>query len=99
MTHSHCVRKLFPAKVVGSNPIRSTPLGVPFNLHGHVIDHFKKDVTLVKWGQRYRKTMKARFNGKCVECGEAIKTGKEILKNSKDQWVHKSCSDVEEELP
>jgi len=50
-------------------------------------------------GQRYEKTMKARFNGKCVECGEAIKTGKEILKNSKDQWVHKSCSDVEEELP
>jgi len=24
--------------------------------------------------------MKARFNGKCVECGEAIKVGKEILK-------------------
>ena len=43
--------------------------------------------------------MKARFNGKCTECGEAIKIGKEIVKNSKEQWVHKSCSDVEEELP
>jgi len=28
--------------------------------------------------------MKARFNGKCVECGEAIKVGKEIVKNSKE---------------
>ena len=45
------------------------------------------------------KTMKARFNGKCVECGESIKVGKEILKNSNDKWVHKSCSDLEEELP
>lgn len=43
--------------------------------------------------------MKARFNGKCVECGEAIKAGKEILKNSKEQWVHKACSDLEDELP
>ena len=43
--------------------------------------------------------MRARFNGKCVECGDAIKTGREIAKNSKDQWVHKACSDIEEELP
>lgn len=43
--------------------------------------------------------MKARFNGKCVECGDVIKTGREIVKNSKDQWVHKVCSDIEEELP
>ena len=43
--------------------------------------------------------MKARFNGKCVECGEVIKTGKEIVKNSKEKWVHKACSDVEEKLP
>jgi len=28
--------------------------------------------------------MKARFNGKCVECGGEIKTGKQILKNSKN---------------
>jgi hypothetical protein len=34
--------------------------------------------------------MKARFNGKCVECGDVIKTGK---------WVHKACCDIEEELP
>jgi len=50
-------------------------------------------------GQIYQIIMKARFNGKCVECGDAIKTGKEILKNSKDQWVHKACCDLEEELP
>jgi hypothetical protein len=43
--------------------------------------------------------MKARFNGKCVECGEAIKTGKEIVKISNEKWVHKACSDLEEELP
>jgi len=43
--------------------------------------------------------MKARFNGKCVECGEAIKVGKVILKNSNEKWVHKACSDLEEELP
>ena len=43
--------------------------------------------------------MKARFNGKCAECGEAIKVGKEIVKNSNEKWVHKACSDLEEELP
>ena len=43
--------------------------------------------------------MKARFKGKCVECGENIKIGKEILKNSKGKWVHKACSDIEDELP
>ena len=43
--------------------------------------------------------MKARFKGKCIECGGEIKTGKQILKNSKDQWVHAACSDLEEELP
>ena len=53
---------------------------------------------LVKIGQDCRKSMKARFNGKCVECGEAIKVGKEILKNSNEKWVHKACSDLEEEL-
>jgi len=54
---------------------------------------------LVKIGQEFRKSMKARFNGKCVECGEVIKVGKEILKNSKEKWVHKACCDIEEELP
>ena len=44
-------------------------------------------------------TLKARFNGKCVECNDPIKKGKEIVKNSKGVWVHKHCSDVEEELP
>ena len=42
--------------------------------------------------------MKARFNGKCVECGEEIKVGKEISKNSKETRVHKACYDLEEEL-
>ena len=43
--------------------------------------------------------LKARFNGKCVECNGPIKVGKEIVKNSKGDWVHKFCSDIEEELP
>jgi len=25
--------------------------------------------------------------------------GKEIIKNSKEKWVHKACSDLEEEIP
>ncbi len=54
---------------------------------------------LVKISQKLEKIMKARFNGKCIECGESIKVGKEILKNSREQWVHKACSDIEEELP
>jgi len=54
---------------------------------------------LVKIGQDQGKSMKARFNGKCVECGEVIKVGKEIIKNSKEKWVHKACSDLEDELP
>ena len=54
---------------------------------------------LVKMGLRLSISMKARFNGKCVECGEAIKVGKEIVKNSQEKWVHKACSDIEEELP
>jgi len=53
----------------------------------------------VKIRREQQTIMKARFNGKCVECGDMIKTGKEILKNSKDQWVHKACCDLEEELP
>jgi hypothetical protein len=43
--------------------------------------------------------MKARFSGKCVECDQEIKTGKEISKNSQGKWVHKACSDIAEELP
>jgi len=54
---------------------------------------------LVKIGLRLSISMKARFNGICVECGEKIKVGKEIVKNSKEKWVHKACSDIEEELP
>ncbi len=53
----------------------------------------------VKIGLNQRKFVKARFNGKCVECGGEIKVGKEIIKNSKEKWVHKACSDLEDELP
>lgn len=42
--------------------------------------------------------MKARFPGKCVACGETIKAGREILKNSDGKWVHSSCSDIQELL-
>ena len=56
----------------------------------------KRGIKIAKDNTRF---MKARFNGKCIECGEAIKVGKEIVKNSKDKWVHKACSDLEEELP
>ena len=40
--------------------------------------------------------MKARFSTKCMECNDQIKAGKEIEKNSKGNWVHKSCSDSNE---
>jgi len=43
--------------------------------------------------------LKAKFNGKCIECDGIIKVGKEIVKNSKGNWVHKHCSDIEEGLP
>ena len=43
--------------------------------------YFKK---LVKMGQNNVKNIKVRFDGKCMECGDGIKTGKDILKNSKD---------------
>lgn len=43
--------------------------------------------------------MKARFSSTCPECSDAIKVGKEIVKNSEDKWVHKACSDIEDELP
>ena len=46
-----------------------------------------------------KQIMKARFNGKCIECGEEIKAGKEIVKNSNEKWVHKACSYLEEKLP
>ena len=52
-----------------------------------------------KLGNLCSKILKARFNGRCTECGEAIKSGKEILKNSKGNWGHKACCDLEEELP
>lgn len=43
--------------------------------------------------------MKARFASKCPACNDTIRVGKEIVRNSEDKWVHKACSDVEEELP
>ena len=43
--------------------------------------------------------MRARFGGKCPECGGEIKAGKEIVRTSRDPWVHKACSDTADELP
>ena len=42
--------------------------------------------------------LKARFAGKCDECGAEIRRGKEISKNSGGKWVHAACSDQQEEL-
>ncbi len=43
--------------------------------------------------------MKARFGSKCISCGEPIKVGKEILKDSQERWVHSHCTDVSLDLP
>ena len=44
--------------------------------------------------------MKARFDGKCKECGDDIrKVGKEIAKNADDVWVHKHCVEELVDLP
>lgn len=76
----------------------------PEKFHEYVDSKIEKrdkqyQIHLLKIRQNTKKIMKARFSGKCVECEEAIKVGKEILKNSKGQWVHAACSDSEEELP
>ena len=42
--------------------------------------------------------MKSRFSSLCVSCGEQIKQGKEIAKDSSGRWVHKHCSDVSDSL-
>jgi hypothetical protein len=43
--------------------------------------------------------MKARFNTSCVSCGEQIKAGKEIAKDSAGRWVHKHCAPEIVDLP
>ena len=43
--------------------------------------------------------MKAKFTTSCVSCGEKIQPGKEIGKNSNEQWVHKHCIDDSDGLP
>tara|TARA_B110001454_G_C12658105_1_gene408336 strand:+ start:544 stop:675 length:132 start_codon:yes stop_codon:yes gene_type:complete len=43
--------------------------------------------------------MKARYAGKCSSCGDGIKIGKEISKNSDDIWVHKHCVEELIDLP
>jgi len=43
--------------------------------------------------------MRARFNGTCLECGEAIKVGKEIVKDEKGNWIHKHCAQDNDDLP
>ena len=49
--------------------------------------------------EKHRYFMKARFGSKCCSCGDLIKAGKEILKDSQDRWVHKHCADVSLDLP
>ena len=44
-------------------------------------------------------TMKARFDGKCKECGDDIRKGKEIARNADDVWVHKHCVEELVDLP
>ena len=44
-------------------------------------------------------TMKVRFDGKCKECGDDIRKGKEIARNADDVWVHKHCVEELVDLP
>lgn len=43
--------------------------------------------------------MRARFASICSACGDKIRVGREIVKNSEDVWVHKHCADNADELP
>ncbi|HSB57579.1 MAG TPA: hypothetical protein VLD38_07215 [Nitrosopumilaceae archaeon] len=43
--------------------------------------------------------MKAKFNSSCTSCGDKIKAGKEIAKDSSGKWVHKYCSTESADLP
>jgi len=44
-------------------------------------------------------SMKARFASNCPSCGETMKVGKEIVKNSDEKWVHKHCAEDSLDLP
>ena len=43
--------------------------------------------------------MKARYAGKWRSCGDDIRIGKEITKNSDDIWVHKHCAEEVVDVP
>lgn len=43
--------------------------------------------------------MKARFTTKCPACGDMIRAGREIARDSEDRWVHKHCTEDGDELP
>ena len=43
--------------------------------------------------------MKAKFASACISCGEQIRPGKEISKDSDGKWVHKHCAGEENQLP
>jgi hypothetical protein len=43
--------------------------------------------------------MKAKYNTACSSCGEPIKPGKEIAKDSSGNWVHKHCMTDIVDLP
>ena len=50
-------------------------------------------------GTIHIETMKARFDGKCKECGDDFRKGKEIARNADDVWVHKHCVEELVDLP
>ncbi len=43
--------------------------------------------------------MKAKFSSSCVSCGDEIKRGKEITKDTSGKWVHKHCASETVDLP
>lgn len=43
--------------------------------------------------------MKAKFSTSCFQCGDQIKPGKEISKDTAGKWVHKHCADNSDDLP
>lgn len=46
-----------------------------------------------------QETMKAKFASSCVSCGDEIKRGKEITKDTSGKWVHKHCASETVDLP
>ena len=47
----------------------------------------------IYYGAARAQAMKARFSSQCSACGDVIKQGREISRDSSDKWVHKHCVD------